>query len=958
MKKALFCMIMVIITFGFSPWVCSAADDELVVSVPDRAAKVTFQVMEDKRLLISPLDKDDNPVKQLTKDDFIIRKGDKTARIVSAESLETNKEIGLNIVLVVDNSTSMKKRKAIAPLFSALEEFYKIVRPIDNVNVVVFDRKNTKKVFGESLHVRTYASSDTAELDRFFKESFDDHLTSSTYLYEAMVAGIDIIRKMPEKENKFMVVLSDGKDINSSFKSGTVSKLAGDIPNFESYSIDYMPQEEMDPFLKSFSENHGGKTWKARSAEEILPIFRSFSSKMLYRYVVSYMFSKPPEGSVTMEPGELSFRIPSNTSGSRLPNNLFFEPGSSKIPEKYVLYKSRADVKTFDLKSLTTAVGLHYNVLNIVGDLMTQKPTEKIRLLGCNSGMSAEKDNLDLSRERANAVVSYLRDIWGIDPGRMKIDARNLPGNPSSADIPGGSGENRRVEITFDSPEMESIAQNRMVVETKGVNEVKIIPAITSEYGVKEWKIDIFGDDKVIKSVQGTGALKPFYTVSLAEFGGKQPVECANLMARINVTDNNEDTFEASTTKFCPISVSKKEVIHEILGPPQGALTMTPAKITIEELTTIDSSPLLNYIYFDSGESSIPARYSLFIDKATADTFSEQDLKGSMEKYQHILNILGKRLEYNPDANITIVGCNANYKKDRGKKLSRARAESVKNYFSDVWGIDPARMTVKARNLPAAASASRVEEGRSENRRVEIHSDSKNILDNIESTYVVELSNTKKIEVTPEISSGYEIASWKIVVKGDEEVLWTIDGKEPPEPVYEFSIEEMGLGKIGSYSKITAGFEAVDIKGRTAANEAAASTDVNYIRTQERVAKKMEYKVMEKYALILFDFNSSKIKERNKIIVDRIIARVKTIPDASVKIVGHTDNIGKQEYNMELSEKRAKAVYYQLLSAGITPGENVTYTGVGPFGPLYTNDLPEGRAFNRTVTVFLEYEQN
>jgi OOP family OmpA-OmpF porin len=93
-------------------------------------------------------------------------------------------------------------------------------------------------------------------------------------------------------------------------------------------------------------------------------------------------------------------------------------------------------------------------------------------------------------------------------------------------------------------------------------------------------------------------------------------------------------------------------------------------------------------------------------------------------------------------------------------------------------------------------------------------------------------------------------------------------------------------------------------------------------------------------------------------IVDRIVARIKEIPTAAVRIVGHTDTIGNEEYNLALSTKRAKAAYDQILAGGVPAGENISYEGIGPHDALFDNDLPEGRALNRTVTVTLEYEKS
>ena len=131
---------------------------------------------------------------------------------------------------------------------------------------------------------------------------------------------------------------------------------------------------------------------------------------------------------------------------------------------------------------------------------------------------------------------------------------------------------------------------------------------------------------------------------------------------------------------------------------------------------------------------------------------------------------------------------------------------------------------------------------------------------------------------------------------------------------------------------------------------------INFIQTSQQLAQKQNLRVQEKYALILFDFDKDTIDSTNQNIINTIVARIKTLPQATVEIVGHTDNIGTEKYNLKLSERRALAVN-KLLSAsfGETLGTRLHYSGVGPNTPLFDNLSPEARAFNRTVTITLEY---
>ncbi|MDH4321471.1 MAG: OmpA family protein, partial [Desulfobulbaceae bacterium] len=93
---------------------------------------------------------------------------------------------------------------------------------------------------------------------------------------------------------------------------------------------------------------------------------------------------------------------------------------------------------------------------------------------------------------------------------------------------------------------------------------------------------------------------------------------------------------------------------------------------------------------------------------------------------------------------------------------------------------------------------------------------------------------------------------------------------------------------------------------------AAAPVQVNFIQTSKRLAEKQEFRVQEKYALILFDFDSDAIAGGNQAIVEGITGRIKELAKATTEVVGHTDTIGKESYNLKLSERRALSVYRQL----------------------------------------------
>ena len=434
--------------------------------------------------------------------------------------------------------------------------------------------------------------------------------------------------------------------------------------------------------------------------------------------MVNYRFSEPPSGTLNLQPTALNFEILTLLDGTPVTNQVFFETGRSEIPDHYVLLKDSAHTAAFNENLLTNALDRYKNVLNIVGRKLTEIPESQIRIVGCNSDSGVEKGNLDLSRARAESVKNYLSSIWGIDGARMKVEARNLPERPAPEELPGSRPENQRVEIVYDSSDMQAMAANPFIGESSNLTAIKIVPQITAEYGVSDWELHIQGNNQTIKSLSGNGSLEPQLALPLDDIGRNKLVACNDLQARIRVTDANQDTYETATALY-PVTVSKKQLIHELVGPPKGTVIIQPDLLTIEEVTTIDSSPLLNYVFFETRQSEIPSRYISLSSQAESQSFSESKLTGTIEKYAQTLNIIGRRLRDNPETHIKIVGCNANRGEEYNRKdLSRSRAESVKAYLKYIWGIDASRMEIEVRNLPAVASAGSVAEGRAENQRL------------------------------------------------------------------------------------------------------------------------------------------------------------------------------------------------------------------------------------------------
>jgi outer membrane protein OmpA-like peptidoglycan-associated protein len=926
---------------------------EFYITTPGRQSRLTVEPAADpQQVVVSVLDPAGEPIRGLGAADFTLGHGMRRGRIIAVEPLETRKDLPLNLVLVIDNSLSMRDRQAIQPLLAALEDLLRDIRPIDNVQAVVFSDKEKQWIGGRALNTQNFTSKDAAEWRRFFNDAFDRGLTKRTYLYEGVLAGLDLVRRMPAEERKVMVVFSDGEDLNSKISRKEAEAGALGISRFQAYCVDYMPEEKTDDFLAGLARDHNGRIWKARSAYELGPIFQAFKSTLLYKYALTYELLNP----ISLEPPALTFDLLNTTAGKPVGLKVFFAAAQSRIPDSYIRLADREQAEAFRPDGLSGSIERHWNVLNIVGHHLRKNPEARLGIVGCNSGAGTEADNLDLSQRRAEAVKSYLETIWGIDPARFLVEARGLPPEPSSPQAPGGRLENQRVEFIIDPEKVQSDAAGALIAETRGRGEAVVSLDLNPLPDARHWEILIQGEDRPLKVIEGSGAVPSRYRIPLDEMGRARLARLSSIEALIRVTDEKGAAHEA-TSDLCHIKTTQRELIHEIAFPPHGSVKLEPETVTVEEITVVDSAPLLNFVYFDTGRAEIPGRYSLFKTPAEARPFDEKGLRGTLEKYRNVLNVVGKRAAERPKARLKIVGCNSGAGEEKGRtELSRRRAETVAAYLQAVWGIEARRMEIEARGLPAVASAANLPEGRAENQRVEITSEDGTILDTVQSTYIEAVCETEQLRITPAIESGLPLKRWSIEIHGDGKRLDGLNGEGAPQPSYVLSLKEVGLMNIGGYRSLSAVIEAFDSKNQSF--RAEDSSEVRLIRREERLAAREGYKVIEKYALILFDFNRADIKDRNKLVMDRIIGRIRDLPAARVRILGHTDTIGKTDYNVALSRKRARAAA-DLVSAGGIPEreKRVFHDGKGPTDPLFDNALPEGRAYNRTVTVTLEYEQ-
>jgi outer membrane protein OmpA-like peptidoglycan-associated protein len=100
---------------------------------------------------------------------------------------------------------------------------------------------------------------------------------------------------------------------------------------------------------------------------------------------------------------------------------------------------------------------------------------------------------------------------------------------------------------------------------------------------------------------------------------------------------------------------------------------------------------------------------------------------------------------------------------------------------------------------------------------------------------------------------------------------------------------------------------------------------------------------------IQFDFNQATIKPESAQVLGQVAEVLKNQPDLKLMIEGHTDNVGKPAYNMDLSRKRAQSVKDYLVQNHQVDAARLSTQGFGDTKPMAKNDTEAGRAQNRRV---------
>lgn len=373
--------------------------------------------------------------------------------------------------------------------------------------------------------------------------------------------------------------------------------------------------------------------------------------------------------------------------------------------------------------------------------------------------------------------------------------------------------------------------------------------------------------------------------------------------------------------------------------------------------------PLRNYVFYDLESNKIPSRYKL-LQKENVKDFNEDQIGGvtasvnpsgrsarQMTVYYNVINILGNRMVKNPSTSITLVGSS-----EKGSEDGVVMAESIKTYLVDVFEINSARITTKGQlkpNIPSEQPGGTKElvllrEG---DRRVSIESNSPELLMEFQSGPDAPLKPLEFVTVQEApidsyvtidaTGAGQAYSSWSLETTDPDGQMKTF-GPYTKEKVSIPGKDIMGTRSEGDYK--------VKMIGKTKSGkiEEKVTTTHMVLWTPSKTEEGLRYN-------IIFEFNKSKaIAMYEKYLREVVTPK---IPKNGIVIIhGHTDIIGEESYNLNLSLDRANEVKNIIEKALSDSGRRDVKFEAHGFGEEesmspFENKLPEERFYNRTVII-------
>ncbi|MCX6155205.1 MAG: OmpA family protein [Candidatus Kapabacteria bacterium] len=370
------------------------------------------------------------------------------------------------------------------------------------------------------------------------------------------------------------------------------------------------------------------------------------------------------------------------------------------------------------------------------------------------------------------------------------------------------------------------------------------------------------------------------------------------------------------------------------LTAPQASIKNFTQLITHETQIITESFPLLPVVFFEKGSSEIQPSYT------NSKNFDLSNLSNPIMLHDLCLNVIADRLKKNPGTKINIHAFIDPETEKGNCDLANDRSNNIKKYLIEKFGIEDQRINIlknKSNCSPDIKTYTKSEEGYSENRRVELSSDDYNITEPILANHYSQVKlQPDSIFIQPEAEFPASIENWQITLKAGNSVIDTKNSNSDS----KFNKKLIENDPILSEDALKAELIVTDFEKQTA-------YDSKYIKIQHDTS---EFIIL-RLSLVLFDIRSDQLSEFDKKTIKTFAEQFD--PETEILVSGYSDNLGKDNTNLKLSERRAKhtAEYLQKIVPNLN---NIKIAGFAsnqfPAG-ISSYQTPVERFLARTVQI-------
>ncbi len=409
--------------------------------------------------------------------------------------------------------------------------------------------------------------------------------------------------------------------------------------------------------------------------------------------------------------------------------------------------------------------------------------------------------------------------------------------------------------------------------------------------------------------------------------------------------------------------LAQPAVSLRVYGVESNGERVSNVRIVREEIERTTLLPLLPYVFFEKGSSTIPSRYVQFTpDEASLYDFREfsmqsaSGMRSTISAYYNIMNVIGRRLVRNPKQIITVFGGTAT---DEDESLGTQRARTVVAYLESRF--PEAKGRVRIGDPIRSRVAETDQRFADENRRVSFSGDWSIVQPLIirDTTITITPPNLDfEIQSTIKKINEVQLATWQL--DADNPLFSYVDVEMPSTPI-RWRLEEDVEHQPVAEEMMTAQATVIDNSFKKYLSDAVRVPVDQFNLYRKKSGKIVGGKEIHQYNLILFDRNSSELRPDHIRIIDSVIADDGyVLPTSRIRVLGYADSTGTAEINQSLSQSRAQQAADRVLRrfADVVTSANIDEVrGVGSVDVLKLPDgqvTPEARFYSRTVFIIIE----